>query len=474
MPDTLLSHARNAFHDHAWATLVQDIREFLTQDPINPSVSTGQANSEQQTNNNEGTTASDRMAMVELAIQTLPFVDFQSRWELVSLITKFGPVAIAPLVSLLEQFRPDPPDPLDAPEMMQGDRAAVQASQALPNGNTHPPTLARLSDDDDNDDEDWDLLWFIARILGDIQHPDAIAALIQVLQTSPSEDVVTAAVMALAQQGMAAFVPLTQLLSHRTTKLIATQALAQIFAKEPNIELRDLLITITHDPDPSVREVVIEALSHSHQVQVTDILITASEDVAARVRRAAIIGLGIQAKVGEPSIIPTILKKLEPRLWDLDADVRRQTAIALGRIQTLESAQLLFTALTANDFPAMLKPDVVRALIWTNTQAGLDILSEYLGDHHPKAPVYQEIAVMLGRVESPQLHHQATLILLDLLANHGITQQSAIIKQSIAMSLGQLKQPQAESALVQLSQDDDERVRLHAIAALKTLKNDWE
>ena len=471
MSDTLLSHARNAFYHHAWATLVQDIREFLTQDPINPSSLTIQTNSEQRTNA-QGATASDRMAMVELAVQTLSFVDFQSRWELVSLITKFGPAAIAPLVSLLEQFRPDAPK---TPETIQDDHAAVQATQTLPNSNTPPPTLTLLSDDDDdNDDEDWDLLWFIARILGDIQHPDAIAALIKLLQTSPSEDVVTAAVMALAQQGMAAFAPLTQLLNHRTTKLIATQALAQIFAKEPNIELRDLLITITHDSDPSVREVVIEALSHSRQAQVTDILITASEDVTARVRRAAIIGLGIQAKVGEPSIIPTILKKLEPRLWDLNADVRRQTAIALGRIQTLESAQLLFTALTANDFPAMLKPDVVRALIWTNTQAGLDILSEYLRDHHPKAPVYQEIAVMLGRVESPHLHHQATLILLDLLANHGITQQSAIIKQSIAMSLGQLKQPEAEPTLKDLSQDQDERVRLHAIAALKTLKNDWE
>ena len=451
MSDTLLTHARNAFNHREWAALIQDIREFLAQHRENHLAINAQTNGGNSLHSS-ASESSAREAFLQLAIQALLLVDFQTRWELVSLIAKFGPTAIAPLMALMDQFQLEETAPLPSDH-----------------GVSPSPTLAPSEEEA----EDWDLLWFIARILGNIQHPDAITALIQILQTSPSEDVVTAAVMALAQQGIAAIAPLNQLINHDATKLVATQALAQIFAKDPNVELRDTLITITQDPEPSVREVVIEALSHSHQTPVTDILITASNDFAASVRRAAIIGLGMRAKVCEASILPTILSALEPRLWDLDTEVRRQTAIALGRVQTLDSAQRLFTALIAEDFPAMLKPDVVRALIWTNTAAGLDRLNQYLCHHHPKAPIYQEIAIMLGRVESTQLYAQATHILLNLLANHGITQQSVIIKQSIAMSLGQLKQVEAEPALIQLSQDEDERVKLHAIAALKTLKGEW-
>ena len=475
MSDILLNHARTAFEHHDWATLVQDIREFLSEQTLNPSTPRSLNNGTKQSTAMEQSSPAQQ-GMIQLAVQALAYVDFQTRWELVSLIVKFGAPAIAPLVGLLDQFKPAPLVPSEPCDRDPAPTIPSIASESISENSpisSLPSSSSLYPIEEDEEEEDWDLLWFISRILGDIHHPDAIAALIQVLQTSPSEDVVTAAIMALAQQGMAAITPLTQLLNHTATKLLATQALAQIFAKEPTLELRNTLITITQDADPAVRAVVIEALSHSHQPQVTDLILTASDDVAARVRRAAIIALGIQSKQCEPSLIPIILKHLEPRLWDLDMEVRRQTAIALGRIQTLESAELLLTALAANDFPAMLKPDVVRALIWTNTQTGLDLLSEYLVDHHPKAPVYQEIAIMLGRVESPQLHAQATAILLDLLHHHGITQQSVIIKQSIAMSLGQLKKPEAEEALVQLSQDGDERVKLHAIAALKTLKGEW-
>ncbi|MEM9213013.1 MAG: HEAT repeat domain-containing protein [Cyanobacteria bacterium P01_F01_bin.150] len=474
MSDNLLTHARNAFERHDWATLILDIRKFLGKvksKRANPSV---QANGAKKSF--DDCLVSDRMAIIQLAVQAMPWVDFQTRWELVSLIKRFGPDSIAPLITLLNQFKAEnlssSAQEAEQGEAENGDRSNISSSNLSSfEANTSPSILSVPNNDED--DEDWDLLWFIARILGNIQHPDAITALIQILQTSPSEDVVTAAVMGLAQQGKGAIAPLSKLLHYDATKLVATQALARIFAEEPNMALRDILMTITQDVNASVRAVVIEALSHAHQSQVTDLLVIASDDVAAIVRRAAVTGLGIQAKVCDASIIPTILKSLEPRLWDLDMEVRRQTAIALGRIQMVESATLLCSALTAEDFPTVIKPDVIRSLIWTNTEEGLNILSSYLHDYHPKASIYQEIAVMLGRVESPQLYEQATFILLDLLNNHGVTRQSVIIKQSIAMSLGQLRQPQAEATLVQLSQDEDARVKLHAIAALKTLRGEW-
>lgn len=492
MSDSLLHHALTSFDNQEWTALVQDLRQFLSESVIpfsrepsshskeplaaqrvksNNRYSNGQvqptqeltpkASSRPQTSTVVSEPDSATLnTMIRLGVQALAHVEFQVRWELVPLMAKFGPAVIPHLTDVLAHFQVDD----------QGDDSTSAADSQPSHG---PSAMSEYSGMEDDENEDWDLLWFISRILGEIQHPDAIAALIQVLQTSPSEDVVTAAIMALAQQGVAATPSLKHLLGHSATKLVATQALAQIFAKDPTSDLRTTLIEITRDPEASVREVVIDALGHSHHPQILDILIAATTDVASVVRRSAVIGLGMQAKGCPPSSVSLLLKTLEPLLWDLDTEVRRQTAIALGRIPTDESAHLLFTALIADDFPTPVKADAVRALIWTNTQTGLDTLNRYLIDHHPKASIYQEIVIMLGRVEKPQLYKQATQILLNLLEHHAITQQSDIIKQSMAMSLGQLKQPEAEDTLQRLSKDEDERVRLHAIAALKTLKNDW-
>ncbi|MGK7889928.1 MAG: HEAT repeat domain-containing protein [Leptolyngbyaceae cyanobacterium] len=405
MSDSLLISAHAALDCDDWTTLVQCVRDFL-----------GQKHR-----------AVQQEQFIQLGVKALVLADFQTRWSLVPLLSKFGHGAIAPLISALHAFDPDDP----------GD-----------------------------DEADWDLLWFIARILGNIHHPDAVAALVQVLQTSPSEDVVTAAITALAQQGSDAVPPLLQLLGHSATKEAAAQALAHIFVKNPSDELRQTLMVVVQDPDAMVRATVLDALSHCHQVQATACLIQGAQDAVASVRQAAVTGLGMQAQTVDPT---EFISALQPRLWDMDGEVRRQAAIALSRLQTAAAATTLATALKDTQFPATLKLDIVRALIWTNTPDGLDYLSHYLQTHIAKAEIYQEVAVMLGRVEAIPLHRQATELLLDILNHHSLAQQSAMLRQAIATSLGQLGQPGAKAALTQLTQDEDDRVRLHAIAALKSV-----
>ncbi|MEB3233111.1 MAG: HEAT repeat domain-containing protein [Leptolyngbyaceae bacterium] len=405
MSDSLLVSARAAFDCDDWNTLIQCVREFLVQ-------------------KHQG---SQREQFVRLAVQSLVLADFETRWTLVPLISKFGHGAIAPLISALHEFDPD-----------------------------HPS----------EDETDWDLLWFIARILGNIPHPDAVAALVQVLQTSPSEDVVTAAIMALAEQGREAIDPLVKLLGHNATKAVAAQALAHIFVKDPADELRQTLMVMLQEPDAAVRATVLEALSHCHHAEITDCLLHGTQDQVASVRQAAVMGLGMQAHRLDQA---AFISALQPRLWDTDAAVARQAAIALSRLQTAAVAAVLAPALNDSQFPAALKLEIVRALIWTNTPDGLQHLGHYLQTHTAKAEIYQEIAVMVGRVEAGSLHRQATELLLDILTHHSLTQQSAMLRQAIATSLGQLGQPEAKAALTQLTQDTDERVRLHAIAALKAL-----
>lgn len=423
MSDSLLVLARTAFDCSDWATLSQCIQECLARQ-------TGPAaqdiyNSVAENRLLDSGDPAEKDMIIALAVQALTLVDFQTRWTFVPLIAKFGHPAISPIMSVLAEFEPD-----------------------------------------DEEEADWDLLWFIARILGDIQHPDAVMALVQLLQTSPSEDVMTAVVMALAQQGHEAIEPLMQLLGHAATKKVAAQALAQIFVKEPTINLRESLTKITEDPDPSVRVTVIDALGHCQHPQVIECLVKASQDSVASVRQTAVTGLGMQAQGIDHTVLMPVLRS---RLWDTDADVRRQTTIALSRLQTGAAADILATALNASDFPSYLKSEVVRSLVWTNTPDALNHIRTYLQTHTAKAEIYQEIAVMLGRVELGTLKLQATQLLLDLLTSYGISQQSAMLRQAIATSLGQLGQTVAEPALRQLTQDSDERVRLHAIAALRHL-----
>ncbi|MBF2075110.1 MAG: HEAT repeat domain-containing protein [Synechococcales cyanobacterium C42_A2020_086] len=370
-----------------------------------------------------------RLALAE-ALEALQIGDFETRWEIAKHFHRFGKLAIAPLLTLLQEEA----------------------------------------------DGDWELLWFVARILGQFQDPVTLSALTELLKTAENSQVAGMAASALAQIGTPAIASLQELLQSPETRLLAVQALAQI----RHLQVLPVLLQTVQDTDPAIRAVAIEALSHYHTPEVFSVLLAALRDPAAAVRRAAVVGLGMQA---DPLNGPDVIQALYPLLWDLNPQVCQQVVIALGRVGTPEAAVKLGQLIQSPHTPIDLSCEAVRALVWIGDAPALEQLQSILDQSH-QVPVvagalsgehvqtlHREIIVGLGRVETASAKRFATQILLRVLrASHPVTQVPEV-RRDIAQSLGQLGQADAIEALLQLLADSEATVRLHAIAALKQLES---
>ena len=340
--------------------------------------------------------------------------DFQRRWDVAKQISAFGEGAIAPLLALLQETSLD---------------------------------------------EDWELTWFIARVLGEFDHPATLNALVELIRTTDSEEIAGVAATAVAGMGAKAIVPLCTLLDQDSTYVLAVQALTQI--RHPDII--PALLTAVNAAPPSLQVETIDALSNFHHPDISAALLIACNSSIAAVRRAAIIALGLQADQHDKV---ALIQHLRPCLWDLNLEVCRQTAIALGRIKTPEAVTLLLEVLRSPHTPLALQVETIRSIAWIGTPIGLDGLASLLSaDPDPTAA--DEAIAALGRVESAK--DQSAAILLQLLQDNPPIAQTPRGKQAIALSLGQLEQMEAIDPLIQLLADDNASVRFHAIAALKQL-----
>lgn len=360
---------------------------------------------------------------LEVALDALKTGDFRLRWEAAKTLSKAGGEAIAPLLTILEE-----------------------------------------------EEADWELLWFVARVLGDLPDPTAIAALVHLLQTTDNPEVAGMTATALANQGEAAIPALTHLLTQTATRILAVQALAQI--RHPSV-IAPLLDSAT-DTDPIVRATGLEALSHFYTPAISDILFCALGDPIAQVRKAAVIGLGLQADRQDK---PRLVQRLQPLLWDLNLEVCRQAIIALGRVGTSDAVAVLANILQSPHTPTLLQVELVRVLAWIGSIQAIEGLRCFfdrrldLGHDNDEESllVYEEAVTALGRVEPPEAKLQATEMLLNLLTSHHPAVRTTRGKQLLILSLGQLGQIVAMDSLIQLLSDADGGVKFHAIAALKQL-----
>jgi len=359
--------------------------------------------------------------MVPFVLTVLEAGDFQDRWQVAKVVPQLGKSAIYPLIEILQ------------------DPAA-----------------------------DWELRWFVARILGDIHAPEVVMALVHLLQAREDEELMAAAAAALANQGRSAIQVLEELLGSESeaTRVLAVQALSQI--RRP--ETLAALLSVVDDPEATIRAVAVEALSSFHDHRVPPVLVKALADPAARVRQVAVIGLGLRSDLLQEL---GLVDLLAPLLWDLNLEVCEQAAIALGRLGTPAAADVLFRALESPQggqssrllTPIPLQLAIVRALAWQPTPESLGYLQQALSFTPP--PVRLEIVRVMGRLSSPDRVAAAAASLQSLLVS--ALPADADLKQAVAVSLGELEDPQSIPALIQLLADPDLGVRLHAIAALKKL-----
>lgn len=363
-------------------------------------------------NRNNKLSGSSGATILKLALEVLAAGDFQERWEVAKIFPDIGETAIAPLVEILE-----------------------------------------------DEDADLEFRWFACRILGHFPQPMAVMSLVKLIEIEEDEDLTEMAAQSLANLGSSAIVPLSNLLAKEESKLLAVKALSHI--RHPDAIAPWL--SLVNDPLPVIRAAAIEALNSFHDPQITTVLLEALKDTATAVRKEAIIGLGL--RVGDIPENCNLVNHLKPLLYDLNGEVCRQAVVALGRVGTDAAADALLPLLKSPLTPIGLKIEIIRALSWMETEAALDYLQE--GLLWGSESICIEIISVLGRIESLSLKPKATQIIIDFLHSGQAIYQETLIKQAIALSLGQLGESTGIDSLQELAEDGQEGVRLHAIAALK-------
>lgn len=395
----LLVQAQTAYDAADWSSLIQYLQQLIL-----------------GTDSEHPEIVKNREDLLRLTLSILEMGDFQQRWEITKVLTRLGNIAIPPLIEILE--------------------------------------------DEDAEEE---LRWYAARTLGEFQHPEAIAPLIELLKTDEDEELKAIAATALAQMGNVAITSLTELLADEDTRLLAVRSLSCI----PQTETITPLLSVVQDPQATIRTAAIEALSSFHDERVPPVLLNALDDIAATVRRAAILGLGFRPDLREAL---DLVKRLQPKLYDFNIDVCCAAAVSLSRMGCDEAAQQLFKLLISPHTPLPLQLETIRALSWLGTLSSLEYLQTTFNQITSET-LWQEIVTVLGRVQKPQTT-LAVEILLRILRSQHPAREIANIKSAIALSLGQLGEMQAIEPLISLLADSNASVRLHAIAALKNLNGE--
>ena len=306
-------------------------------------------------------------------------------------------------------------------------------------------------------DEDEELRWYAARILGEFNHPSAIAALIDLLKSSDNDELTSMAASALGQIGNPAVAALKELLADETTRLIAVKSLSHIRRSE----IIAPLLTVVKDPDAKIRAIAIEALGSFHNAEIPPILLEALDDISASVRKEAVTGLGFRSDLREEL---DLVNKLIPKLYDFNIEVCCTAVIALSRLGSDIATEALKSVLNSPLTPINLQLECIRALGRIETPLSLQYLRSCLNEH--SLPVQQEVVKVLGQVQ--KLKVIAGDILIESL------QLSNGVKSAIALSLGRLGEIKAVDPLINLLANPDTTVRLHAIASLQQLASAYQ
>ncbi len=350
-----------------------------------------------------------RQQVLDLALQVLLAGDFEHQWQVAKIFPKLGDLAIAPLLALLNDTE-------------------VEIEER----------------------------WFVARILGSFKRPEAIVALVETIRQGEDAELSALAISALAQIGVAAIPALTALLPTADCALAVT-ALSQI---QHSQTIDPLLSTIDH-PDPQVRTATISALGCFHDPRILPHLITKLTDLAPNVRRAAVVAICLRSEL---AIELDLVRHLQPLLFDLNLAVCEATAIGLARLPDPRVVGILSEVLAASRTPASLCTQIVLALGWIGTRPAMDSLATALVTASPEASI--EIVRSISSTEGGRDY--ATQLLSAYLRSN-IATLAAVVKQEIAVALGNLGNLSSVPELIQLLADPDDRVKLYTIASIAKL-----
>jgi HEAT repeat protein len=353
----------------------------------------------------------DWQTVFNIALEMLIKADFQHKWEITKLFPLLGHQIITPLNTLA----------LDE---------TVEA----------------------------EVRWLICQILGNFAEQSVVLTLVQLLQQSTDNELISIAGKTLIKIGDRAIDALVDLLSEPKYCLLATKSLSYI----RSASTISPLLTITTHEKAELRAIAINALGSFHDRRIPPVLITALQDQASNVRKEAALALGFRPDLCQSM---NLVKHLQPLLYDLNPEVCSQAAISLGRMQQPSATAALFEVLQVDTTPITLKLDLVKALGWSQLSSGITYLEQALANSSEL--IIQEIIIVLGRNGTLELKHQSAQVLITFWQRRQLLPAS--IRQALATSLGELGDRSAIPVLEQLAQDSDRKVQLHALSALKKL-----
>jgi HEAT repeat protein len=308
-------------------------------------------------------------------------------------------------------------------------------------------------------DVDLDDRWFVARILGEFDRPQVVTGLVETIRLNEDPELVAMATSALATIGATAIAALADLLTDEILKhrVLAVTALAQI----RHSQTIEPLLKAADDLDSQIRTLAIEALSSFHDPRIPPLLLAKLTDTAPSVRQAAVVGLCLRRELATEL---NLVQHLQPLLYDLNLAVCEATALALARLPDPLVVEILRDVAISPRTPATLRSQTILALGWIGTEPAITSLGEMLAT--APADVASKIIASMSKTEHEQIY--ASQLLLTYLHSHQ-HQHSSPIRQEIAAALGNLGNLQTVSDLVLLLGDLDDRVKLHAIAAIAKL-----
>lgn len=356
--------------------------------------------------------APDWQIAFDLALAMLLQADFQHKWEITKLLPGFGSQSISPLKELV----------LD--EAVDGE-----------------------------------VRWFICQVLGNFPQQEVVFTLVELLQQTNDQDLITIAGKTLIKIGDRAIEALVELLSDAEHRLLAVKSLSYI----RTAKTISPLLEVATDEDAELRAIAIKALGSFHDLRVPPVLITALQDTHSEVRKEAAIALGYRPDLCQEL---DLITHLHPLLLDLNLEVCRQAAIALARMKQEAATKVLFEVLQAETTPTSLKLDLVKALGWSEISSGINYLQQALAKAGEL--VTPEIITVLGRIATTALKPQSAQVLINFWQKKRQI-YSPKIRQDLAISLGELRCDSAQQVLEQLVKDSDRKVKLHALAALRKL-----
>jgi HEAT repeat protein len=353
--------------------------------------------------------------VLDLALQVLTQGDFEQQWEIAKIVPKLGEIAIIPLLEIVN-----------------------------------------------DSDVDLENRWFGARILGAFDLPQVITTLIDIICDDEDAELTAIAIGSLTKIGTPAISALTAILATPNLAIAQRAIAVTILAQIRHSQTIEPLIQLINDPDPQLRTTIVEALGSFHDLRIPPLLIAKLTDTSASVRKAAVVSLSLRSDLATELHLS---QHLQPLLFDLDLAVCEATALGLSRLPDPSIVGILTEILNSARTPDRLKSAVILALGWIGSQEAIDSVISVLADI--SIDLVPEIMVGISKTERERVY--ASQQLVRYLHSQDLLVHPAIVKQELAAALGNLGHIDAVPALVALSSDLDERVRLHAITAMSKL-----